>query len=728
MKNAIKRAAKALALILCLCLTAGAAPAKADALDMVNLLSPWIEGDEAHLSVSYEIKNLLPYNDSTLTLLNNVLKHITVEGRVSGNDTSMGISVDGDSLFTLEETQENGRSVLRTELLPNRELTSAQNALDALFPEDETAEPAEEGTDALPGGSFDLNAALTEAEACYRQLTDAIQPYAEEKKANYTIKNVGKGKWVRLAKLTAEQAEALKPQIAAVLSCGMDEAFRQQMESLTLKKGFTVALYRTAEDGDDLAVYIKGNAAIEDVNYTIAYQWAFARGENGNDTDTYKLEFNRPKGKIDKRTAEASRTQSVSEDGRKLTVQSSLELKEGKLTLTTTRKYDLTGRDADGGTAVSGSIVDTVKQQDSKEKTSSTTSTELVPELKWAGGVLSGTVNVARLNGKTPAGEYVLHFGDTSFDPVQALAAASSSDDSAPTVQITIDGSSVQQNTDTLQAMQSGSYQVGETPVGVTEYTAPSTLTTVDLDTADAAALAALQGELFRANYMRPIHDWCRRNGVRFTGHLDIDHMTDGCMAHGYGTVLQQLREFDVPGVDVIWRQIDIPKDGKPACYEGNGFFERFASSAAAQTGGTLAVTESFGVYGASLTGKLARFVILHQLARGVNVFNFMCLSYTPKNALALVERPEYVEEMPGFFHLRGLNDFTARASWLMQLGAPAARAALYFPARDIWAGGTRAKNAIDGFERLGQALERAQVDFDILDEEGLRASAVEEA
>ena len=231
----------------------------------------------------------------------------------------------------------------------------------------------------------------------------------------------------------------------------------------------------------------------------------------------------------------------------------------------------------------------------------------------------------------------------------------------------------------------------------------------------------ALQGELFRANYMRPIHDWCRRNGVRFTGHLDIDHMTDGCMAHGYGTVLQQLREFDVPGVDVIWRQIDIPKDGKPACYEGNGFFERFASSAAAQTGGTLAVTESFGVYGASLTGRLARFVILHQLARGVNVFNFMCLSYTPKNALALVERPEYVEEMPGFFHLRGLNDFTARASWLMQLGAPAARAALYFPARDIWVGGTRAKNAIDGFERLGQALERAQVDFDILDEEGLR-------
>ena len=248
-----------------------------------------------------------------------------------------------------------------------------------------------------------------------------------------------------------------------------------------------------------------------------------------------------------------------------------------------------------------------------------------------------------------------------------------------------------------------------------------------DVSGADARAredYRALQGELFRDNYMKPIHDWCRQNGVCSTGHLDIDHLTDGCMAHGYGTVLQALREFDVPGVDVIWRQIDFPRDGRLACSEGNGFFERFASSAAAQTGGTLAVTESFGVYGASLTGELAHFVILHQLVRGINVFNFMCMSYTPHNALSLVERPEWVEEMPGFFHLRGLNDFTARASWLMQLGKPAARTALYFPARDIWAGGTRAKNAIARFEQLGQALERAQVDFDILDEEGLRMAS----
>jgi len=231
-----------------------------------------------------------------------------------------------------------------------------------------------------------------------------------------------------------------------------------------------------------------------------------------------------------------------------------------------------------------------------------------------------------------------------------------------------------------------------------------------------------LQGDLFRENFLTPIHEWCRRNNVLATGHLDIDHLTDGCLQHGYGTVLEQLRMLDVPGVDVIWRQIDIPRDGRPACAEGNGFFERFASSAAAQTGGKLALSESFGVYGASMTGGLARFTINHQLVRGINLFNFMDMSYSARIGLPFVERPEYMEELPGFRHLRAMNDYTARASYLMQLGVPDARCALLFPARDIWAGGKRRSQVVAAFDALGQALEARQVDFDIIDEDGLRA------
>ena len=251
-------------------------------------------------------------------------------------------------------------------------------------------------------------------------------------------------------------------------------------------------------------------------------------------------------------------------------------------------------------------------------------------------------------------------------------------------------------------------------------------------DDVDGAARKAredyreLQGKLFVKNYLMPIRDWCKRNRMLATGHLDIDHTTDGCMYHGYGTVLQQLRVFDVPGVDVIWRQIDLPKDGQPPCFEGNGFFERFASSAAAQSGGKYSVSESFAVYGASIDGALARFTIHHQMVRGINLFNFMSMSYSPKNALPVVMRPGYMEEMAGFFHLRAMNNYTARASYLMQLGRPAANTALFYPARNIWAGGACSIDAIHAFETLGKELESKHVDFDIIDEEGLRLAQLD--
>ncbi|MBQ8954751.1 MAG: hypothetical protein IJ048_11610, partial [Clostridia bacterium] len=253
----------------------------------------------------------------------------------------------------------------------------------------------------------------------------------------------------------------------------------------------------------------------------------------------------------------------------------------------------------------------------------------------------------------------------------------------------------------------------------------------------------ALTGEMFRDNYFKPIHDWARRNHLLSGGHIDIDHQSDGCLYHHYGTVLQQLRELDLPGVDVIWHQITRPtSDGliadlsrqttqsdpsaaaNKACAEGNGFFPRFASSAAAQSGGKFALSESFAVYGGGLEGDEMRYVVNFQLARGINVFNFMSMSYARNCAAALLMRPNFVPEMPGYDHLRGVNDYTARACYLMQLGRPGADTALYYPARDIWAGGETGRRAVRAFDELGRLLEARQVDFDIIDDEGIRLAA----
>ncbi len=248
---------------------------------------------------------------------------------------------------------------------------------------------------------------------------------------------------------------------------------------------------------------------------------------------------------------------------------------------------------------------------------------------------------------------------------------------------------------------------------------------------ADAAGTQAridyreLCGRLFRENYLLPIHEWCRRNRVLSTGHLNYDNFTDGCMANGYGSALSLLRELDVPGVDAIWRQIALPTDDHADFVDGCRFFPLFPASAAAQTGGKLAVSESFAVYGAGLTGEEIRFVLHHQLVRGINVFNFNSMSYGSMDAVPSIIRPMFNSEMPGYDHLRAVNDYTARASYLMQLGEPGARTALYLPNRDIWAGGTRRQSAVCAFEALGRSLEEKQIEFDIIDDEGIRSGKI---
>ena len=223
-----------------------------------------------------------------------------------------------------------------------------------------------------------------------------------------------------------------------------------------------------------------------------------------------------------------------------------------------------------------------------------------------------------------------------------------------------------------------------------------------------------LCGEMFLNNWFKAVHEVCRRHGVPLTGHLDADHITLGAPSRGYGNPLPLLRELDIPGVDVIWRQIDLthPND----C--GNYFWPRFASSAQAQTGGKRVLSESFAIYGASLTGDEMRYTINAQLSRGVNLFNFMGVPYSTRRMLALSMRPAFIAEMPGFEALSPINGFTARACALMSMGKRAASTALYLPVDDILAGGSCAEKAAADFDRLGLYLEESGVDFDITDDE----------
>ncbi|MBE7036218.1 MAG: hypothetical protein E7403_02875 [Ruminococcaceae bacterium] len=218
--------------------------------------------------------------------------------------------------------------------------------------------------------------------------------------------------------------------------------------------------------------------------------------------------------------------------------------------------------------------------------------------------------------------------------------------------------------------------------------------------------------ELFTKNYFETIQNWCRENNLLATGHLDGDHVIANFHEHG-GTILRNLRTMDIPGVDVIWRQVWPGK-------EDMNFFPRFASSAAHQTGGKYAVSESFGVYGSGLTFDETRYVCGYQLVRGINIFNIQSIPSGRVRFLAAGEK--YVPESPLWDYMPALTGYLSRMEYIASVGQVCAEVALYMPNRDAWVGNTESEQS---FYAIGKEMEEHQLYFDTVDDFYIMESTV---
>ncbi|MCR5264882.1 MAG: hypothetical protein K6D94_13475, partial [Clostridiales bacterium] len=236
-----------------------------------------------------------------------------------------------------------------------------------------------------------------------------------------------------------------------------------------------------------------------------------------------------------------------------------------------------------------------------------------------------------------------------------------------------------------------------------------------------------LCSRFFCDNYLLPCKKWANAHGMAFTGHMDRDDDPDGCMSGCSYHIMRALRCLDIPGVDVIWRQIFPPKEGEAGSAEVNRFYPRYASSAAAQVGSRYAVSESLGVYGGGVTYEQMRYVLAFQAIRGINIFNLMGVSYSREGYHLAGEQPVFDEKLTGYEYLPVFNRFIERLSYLASLGERVCGTALYYPVSDYWGGVNRAAMS-EAFDSLGRKLERNHVDFDIADDDIIQsAEGIEE-
>lgn len=476
MKRAIRRLS---ALLLSVCLLFGM-PA-AEASGALGALESWLDGVQTlDFEVTAQFESLVPYGDDAVAMLNALLRSLSAEGSVQhgGAATQLAFRAGEEELFTLTEKQMDVGTALTTSLLKNRVLVSADSAMDALsgFGQEEA--------------SFDFDLALAEAEACYRELTEAIIPFAEEKTASYSIKNIGSARWTRLARLTPEQSAQIQPQIAKVLGCGMDSAFREQLSAMECQKSFVVALYQSKEGGDDMAVYIKGNVRFPDgALRAISYQWAFKRSDDGQRVDTYKFEMTKSASPRDNRTITGTAKTLATEKMLALDVTSKAIVRnpETAETVTTTVTRKMNGENGE----VSGTL--STVERTAKGDTAHTVTVNMAPDLTItvADGAasLTGTLHIEKLAGQNTHLSAELLFGEKT---------SASADAPVPVPETPAQPqSSLTQNMDWAWNLDDPEdFLVGRPPIGYAEYAAPGEETVIDLDSADDAAKAALMDEL----------------------------------------------------------------------------------------------------------------------------------------------------------------------------------------------------------------------------------------
>ena len=243
-----------------------------------------------------------------------------------------------------------------------------------------------------------------------------------------------------------------------------------------------------------------------------------------------------------------------------------------------------------------------------------------------------------------------------------------------------------------------------------------------------------VRADLFLERYMLPVRNWCHANGMLSGGLLDNENQPSGNTRSGYGHILRSLRAFDVPGVDVIWRQLYPGKEKLKYVQEGardsevnnfNPCFPKYASSAAHQNGGKYVLSESLAVYGNGTTPDVIKWVMDYQLVRGVNLFVISAYADKVKGERMGTPGIHFGPQHPYWEFISPLFTYLGRVGSMLAQGKPDVKTAVYFDICSIWAGGKDAQIAIKHHHRIAELLLRRGCDFDFIDDEQLAQAVI---
>ncbi len=113
--------------------------------------------------------------------------------------------------------------------------------------------------------------------------------------------------------------------------------------------------------------------------------------------------------------------------------------------------------------------------------------------------------------------------------------------------------------------------------------------------------------DMFSANFMKPIYDWCDQRGLKLTGHLVLEESFSSQLTTN-GAIMPHYEYFHIPGMDWLGRDI------------GDCMIMHQLCSAAAQLGKEAVLAETFALCGHNVSLAELKGIYEWQAVRGVNL------------------------------------------------------------------------------------------------------------
>ena len=203
---------------------------------------------------------------------------------------------------------------------------------------------------------------------------------------------------------------------------------------------------------------------------------------------------------------------------------------------------------------------------------------------------------------------------------------------------------------------------------------------------------------------------WAERAGVQLISNPQNDDLGPTAGLGSLGDAFKDHQHFAVPGHDAIFDQV-VPGRRQ--------VLGRTASSSAHQNDRVRAMSENFGAYGWDLTPEVARYANGNLALRGINLTVLHAFWSDPSD---VVYPPAFDPSNPWWEPaMAPLQTWTGRVMEA-NLGRAAAETVLIQPQRaaETWQRGGADARIDHPFHEAVYALERAQVDFDLLTEAAL--------